>query len=316
MKRIISILTAAVLMLTFITGCGKSKRQLYSEKNLGKYIELNDYLGTQVDTQSEDFDRTYIKQLGSVISNSNIYDDELKQALTFETGEDLTVELGDMVNIDYKGYNGDTAFEGGTAEGALLLIGSQTFIDDFEDELIGAKVGDTVNVTATFPQNYGNSDLAGVDAVFVVKINSIAKTPEEIYNTLNFGSVDDFKEYLKKQSVYQVILDDLNAKVKVNDYPEKYQQIMQDAVIEYMVSRQNGVSADSLTDTDKKSIKENIVIPMLKVNMMMYYILDKENLKLDDEIIAKQQISQQVIAESYAVQEIVMEYLYGKAKIK
>lgn len=315
MKRIISVLMAAVLMFCFITGCGKNSRNLYSGVKLGDYVELEDYTGTEVDTQSQDFKDAYLKLLSNQINNNSISDDKIKEAADFETGSDVAVEKGDMVNIDYKGYNGDTAFDGGTAEGALLLIGSKTFIDDFEEELIGAKVGETVNVTAKFPTNYSVSELAGVEAVFVVKINSIAKNPEQIYKLLGFASADKFREYLETQTAYQIILDDVRSKAKIKDYPEKDLEILQNDVTEALLSSSGGNSTQ-LTDSDKKQIKENVVIPMMSVNMIMYYIFDKENLKLEDGAIESQNISQLSIAESYAVQDVVMEFLYNKATIK
>lgn len=82
---------------------------------------------------------------------------------------------GDTVNIDYTGYKDGEAFEGGSTNGAGadLTIGSGTYIDGFESGLIGKKVGDTVDLNLTFPENYGAEDLAGADVVFTVTINGI-----------------------------------------------------------------------------------------------------------------------------------------------
>lgn len=88
------------------------------------------------------------------------------------TSEDK-VQDGDVVNIDFKGsYNG-VAFDGGTATDYDLRIGSNSFIDDFEEQLIGMKVGETKTITVTFPDNYGVDSLAGKDAQFEVTINEI-----------------------------------------------------------------------------------------------------------------------------------------------
>lgn len=87
----------------------------------------------------------------------------------------LTVEDGDTVNIDYVGTVDGVEFEGGNTNGAGadLTIGSGSYIDDFEDQLIGAHPGDTVEVNVTFPENYGKDDLNGKDAVFTVTVNGI-----------------------------------------------------------------------------------------------------------------------------------------------
>lgn len=89
---------------------------------------------------------------------------------------------GDTVNIDYSGSIDGFVFQGGTAQNQNLTIGSHTFIDDFEEQLIGHKIGETVEVNVTFPENYGRSytddkgetkSFNGAEAVFSVKINGI-----------------------------------------------------------------------------------------------------------------------------------------------
>jgi len=87
----------------------------------------------------------------------------------------LTVEDGDTVNIDYVGSVDGVEFEGGNTNGAGadLTIGSGSYIDDFEEQLIGSHPGDTVEVNVTFPDNYGNEELNGKDAVFTVTVNGI-----------------------------------------------------------------------------------------------------------------------------------------------
>jgi len=87
----------------------------------------------------------------------------------------LEVKDGDTVNIDYVGSVDGVEFEGGNTNGAGadLTIGSGSYIDDFEEQLIGAHPGDTVEVKVTFPENYGNEELNGKDAVFTVTVNGI-----------------------------------------------------------------------------------------------------------------------------------------------
>lgn len=85
---------------------------------------------------------------------------------------------GDTVNIDYVGKKDGVAFDGGTASGYDLVLGSQSFIDGFEDGLIGAKKGETRELNLTFPENYGNEELAGADVVFEVTVNDVKRVPE------------------------------------------------------------------------------------------------------------------------------------------
>lgn len=91
------------------------------------------------------------------------------------TDTSLTVEDGDTVNIDFVGSIDGVEFEGGSTEGTGtdLVIGSGSYIDDFEEQLIGAHPGDTVDVYVTFPEDYGDEELNGKEALFVVTINGI-----------------------------------------------------------------------------------------------------------------------------------------------
>lgn len=93
----------------------------------------------------------------------------------YNTDSSLTVKDGDKVNIDYVGYIDGKAFDGGNTQGqgTDLTIGSGSYIDDFEDQLIGAHPGDKVEVKVTFPENYGNDELNGKDATFDVTVNGI-----------------------------------------------------------------------------------------------------------------------------------------------
>ena len=80
---------------------------------------------------------------------------------------------GDIVKIDYVGKLDGTAFQGGTANGALLEFGSGTYIEGFEEQLVGMKTGESKTIKVTFPANYGSSELAGKEVTFDVAINHI-----------------------------------------------------------------------------------------------------------------------------------------------
>lgn len=94
---------------------------------------------------------------------------------SYNKDKNLVVKDGDTVNIDYIGYVDDVAFEGGNTngQGTSLTIGSHSYIDDFEEQLIGHNVGDKVTVNVTFPDDYHNADMQGKDARFEVTINGI-----------------------------------------------------------------------------------------------------------------------------------------------
>ena len=100
---------------------------------------------------------------------------EVTEAASYNTDSSLEVKDGDKVNIDYVGKIDEVAFDGGSTngQGTDLVIGSGSYIDNFEEQLIGAHPGDEVKVTVTFPDDYSAEDLAGKEAVFDVTVNGI-----------------------------------------------------------------------------------------------------------------------------------------------
>ncbi len=103
-------------------------------------------------------------------------DDEIEKTRNMNArlvSVDRPIQNEDTAIIDYKGFVGDHQFEGGTAENQELVIGSGKFIPGFEEQLIGAKIGDHVHVNVTFPEVYHSEELAGKDAIFHVSVNDI-----------------------------------------------------------------------------------------------------------------------------------------------
>ena len=106
---------------------------------------------------------------------------------------DSPAQNGDTVDIDYVGMKDGVAFDGGTAQGYKLELGSGTFIDGFEDGLVGASVGQELSLNLTFPENYGNSDLAGQAVVFDVTVNAIEEKKDAVLDDNFVQRVSDFK---------------------------------------------------------------------------------------------------------------------------
>lgn len=101
--------------------------------------------------------------------------DQAKESVKGTKKADLTAEEGDTVIIDYVGISNGVEFSGGTATDASLVLGSDTYIPGFEDQLIGHKIGDLVEVKVTFPEDYSQESLAGNEATFVTVIKDIEK---------------------------------------------------------------------------------------------------------------------------------------------
>lgn len=111
---------------------------------------------------------------------------------------------GDLVVIDFVGKKDGVAFPGGSAEGYQLKLGSNTFIPGFEDQLIGKKAGDKVVVDVTFPEGYGNEDLAGKPAQFDVTVHEVRGTTaaaldDELAKKVGMDSLDALKQAIKDE---------------------------------------------------------------------------------------------------------------------
>ncbi len=149
------------------------------------------------------------------------------------TVEDRPVEEGDTAVIDYEGYADGTAFEGGKGENHSLVIGSHTFIDTFEEQLIGKHTGDDVTVNVTFPEEYHAPELAGKPAMFKVKINEI-KTKElpELDDEFaqDVSEFDTLAEY--RESVQKKLTERKENEAKRTKEDEAIQKVVEDAQME------------------------------------------------------------------------------------
>jgi len=115
---------------------------------------------------------------------------------------DRPAKLDDQVNIDYAGFDGDNQFAGGTAKGQELVLGSGHFIPGFEDQLVGATVGQDVDVNVTFPEEYHEKSLAGKPVVFHVHVNGIREKEvpaldDEFAKDMGFDTLDEYKADVK-----------------------------------------------------------------------------------------------------------------------
>lgn len=115
---------------------------------------------------------------------------------------DRPARLDDQVNIDYAGFDGDNQFAGGTAKGQELMLGSGHFIPGFEDQLVGATVGQDVDVNVTFPEEYHEKSLAGKPVVFHVHVNGIREKEvpaldDEFAKDMGFDTLDEYKADVK-----------------------------------------------------------------------------------------------------------------------
>lgn len=200
-KRFAALLLAAAAVVS-LAGCGQTKSLAYL-KNIkaSDYVELSDdynHVTVEVPAETEVTDEMVESTINYKLSSSAAYQ---------EVTDHDTVKKGDTVNIDYTGTKDGKEFSGGSAKDYDLTIGSGSFIDGFEDGLIGHKKGENVTLNLTFPKDYSNTDLAGQDVVFKVTINKIEKlvTPELTdewvaeQNIDGVSTVDAYRDYTRKQ---------------------------------------------------------------------------------------------------------------------
>jgi trigger factor len=154
------------------------------------------------------------KGLPYTLEDAEVSDDDFNAELNRmrETYADLqtkegAAEKGDTVNIDYEGFKGDVAFEGGKAEGYNLELGSNSFIPGFEEKLIGAKAGEDKELNLKFPEDYHAEELKGADVIFKVKVNEVkTKVMPEIdddfakdVNIPNVETAEDLKKTVRER---------------------------------------------------------------------------------------------------------------------
>ncbi len=119
--------------------------------------------------------------------------------------EDKVCENGDYATIDFSGSVDGVKFEGGTAQDYRLELGSHTFIEGFEEQVVGMKKGESKNINVKFPENYGAENLKGKDAVFAVTVKKVEKKvlPEIndkfVSDTTEFETLDEYKKSIKEQ---------------------------------------------------------------------------------------------------------------------
>lgn len=193
MKKLL--FTAMVLCMSIaLVACSKNKNPLTGyvkgDVTLGQYTNLT-YNPLSTEVSEEEIDA----QINSLLSS---------KAVRTEVTDRNTVEKGDTVNLDYTGYIDGVAFDNGADTGFDLVIGSGRFIPGFEDGLIGAESGSTVDVDVTFPDPYTNNpDLSGKPATFKCVINGIFTyvvpelTEEFIAENTESDSIAAYREYVR-----------------------------------------------------------------------------------------------------------------------
>ncbi len=186
--------------------------------------KLGQYKGIEVDKQE-------VKILAADV-NAEI-DRVREQNSRIMTVDDREIEMNDIAVIDYEGFLDGVPFEGGKGEDYSLTIGSHTFIDTFEDQLIGKKPGDEVDVNVTFPEEYHSEELKGKPVTFKVvikevKVKELPEADDEFASEVS--EFETMKEY--KASVKKMLTDRRKAQVNAEKEDQALEKVMELAEVE------------------------------------------------------------------------------------
>ncbi|MGG7142428.1 trigger factor [Clostridium nigeriense] len=208
-------------------------------------VELGEYKGLKVEKPSYEVTEEDVEAKLKEMQEKNA---------RIETKEDGEVATGDTAVIDFKGFIDDVAFEGGEGKDYSLEIGSGTFIDNFEDQLVGSKAGDKVEVNVTFPENYGREELNNKKAKFEVlvkeiKVKELPEIDDEFAKeTSEFDTLADLKADIIKK------MEEANA-----DRAEKeYEDAIIKAVVENAKVEVPAVMIEKEIDTMVKNLEQRL----------------------------------------------------------
>lgn len=289
-----AVFAAAALVLM---GCGQddTEKVYLDEIKAGDYVRLGEYKGLEV------------VQAPPEVTEEN-RDAYMNYLLSLNPADGA--KEGDTVNIDYVGTLDGVAFEGGTAAGQNLTLGSGRFIDGFEEGLIGAKAGDTVELNLTFPENY-DAKMAGKSVVFTVTVNTVmAAEPQELNDTFvksldnGCSTVEEFQQY-----VYDMLMEDATASyedaienslvsklMESCEFTKEPPQGMVDSYVEILTdnltaeAESYGITLEQLmslgygmdAETYRSEIQEQAK-RYARQSIMLQAIADKENLNVSEE---------------------------------
>ena len=294
-KKLLALLLCTVMSFV-LTACGSKVASMsYDDYNLNDYIKVGKYKGLTV--------KPYKVSVTSDEVKSDIKSTLKNNAENKKLNKSTKLKDGDTVNIDYVGKINGKKFDGGSAEDTDLELGSDSFIDGFEDGLIGKSVGDKVTLDLKFPSDYSNSDVAGKAVAFTVTINSATRsvTPTEeeyVKNTGTYKSVAEYEKAVKKKlknkkeeeaiedqkkSLWSDALDDSKVKKypkrEVDAYVEFNSEQLDTMAKKYGTTRAKLIKSQGYDDeADFKKVNKDSSRLRVKQEMMIEWIAAKENI--------------------------------------
>ena len=251
--------------------------------------------------------------------------------------EDRAAQLDDEVTINFDGYVNDEAFEGGKGENYKLTLGSHTFIDGFEDQIVGKNIGDKFDVNVTFPEDYQAANLAGKPAVFKCELLGINATElpelddEFAEEVSEFDTFEEYKEDTKKilaakkeksvQTEKENKLIDKIAEASEIEIPEPMIEYNQEQMFNEFANSMmyQGLNIDQylkLTGSSKEQLMEQIkpdAIARIKSGLVLDAIAEKEGITPSEEAVEEEL---KTMAEAYQMEVDKLKDIMGDKELE
>ena len=281
MKRILSLTLAVLIIVSLFASCGSNT--IYYKYDMNKYVTVGEY-STVIDKETSDY--TYAVEA----FYNQTFDGKLDVKVT-----EGKVKKGDIANIDYKGLLNAVAFDGGTATGYDLEIGSNSFIEGFEDGLIGAEIGKQIELNLTFPTDYGNTELAGQAVVFEVKVNYVTQKgvpTDENVKRFGFASLEDYEKKMEEYALSLCLFYNIFRKAEFIDHPKKEETLLynyllssyEEACAENNMTLEDLATANSMSlDELYTYLKDYEVKNEMQFYMTAYYVLQENGIEITKE---------------------------------
>lgn len=282
-------------------------------------VELADYSSVEIERKSADVKDADLDQMIETLR---------KQQADWAEVEREAAE-GDRVRIDFEGFVDGEAFDGGKGEGMDLVLGSNTMIPGFEDQLVGAKVGADVELNVTFPENYQAENLKGKDALFKVKVHSVseqvlAELNEEFYEKfgLEEKTEEAFRSEVKKnmqrelnQALKMKLKDQVFSKlIDINpiDVPSALIDGEIDSLRKQAVMQFAGPDSDMDHTALPKEMFQDQAERRVKIGLLMQEVIKVNELEADEERV-KSTLNE--MAETYQDPQQVIDWYMGNEEM-
>lgn len=295
---------------------GEGKDFVYTaEVTVYPEVELGEYKGLSIEKKTYEVTEEEVSKKLKEMQEKNA---------RVEAKEEGTVENGNIAVIDFKGYVDGEAFQGGEGKDYSLEIGSKTFIDTFEEQLVGAKVNDTVEVNVTFPENYGKEELNGKPAKFEVtikeiKVKELPELDDEFAKeTSEFDTIADLKADVTKKleeanteraerEFEEAVITAVSGNAKV-EIPEVMVEKEVDKMVQNLQQRlqYQGLTLEQyfqFTGTDEEKMREYMranAQTKVKVDLVLEAIEKAENIEATEEEIREKAVE---VAKMYSASE-------------